>query len=200
MIFRHDNPARATLALLGELGLCSDPRYRGEIARLFDGRKPRAAGRYRTTGVTIDGFAEALYDRGIVAERPGERETFDWLETCLTPAPKTRGRRSGPTARGIEAEIERARTVRARRYECDRCGQILRGTRKTEVTCTRCLESTFATIASALIGVIGDARVAAAVMATVRECISPMRRTSPLPEELLETALELDGSGVGGKR
>ena len=200
MIFRSDNPARATLQLLGELGLCSDPRYRGEIARLFDGRKPRATGRYRVTGATVDEFAERMADRGIVAERPTEREVLDWVETCLSPSPAKRGRRRGPTARGIDAEIDRARNVRSRRFTCGTCGQVSRGTRQTDVRCGRCIEAAFQSIAGALIGVISDPRIIEAVIATMRECIPPMMRTSPLPEELLETARELDGSGVEGKR
>jgi hypothetical protein len=159
-------PVKAILNLLNERKLRIGGECRGELAWLFDGN-PGLRMRYTNrNGITVDDFGEALYDRGYALRRLTEREILDVLERVLRPAPaqksKERGRRRKCTADSVDELERKARAMRCRKYVCDRCNQIVRGTRNTSVLCGLCYEMN------------GEIRA--------------MRRVDPLPEEILEQA------------
>lgn len=185
MNFRTDNPERDVLRVLAEFRLCIDPQYRGELARLFEHRGYRRL-YYKRHGLTLDSFTEVLLDRGITRDRPTPNELLDYLDDLLfNRAERKKPGRKRATANTIDGMERHARVTRLRLYQCDRCGQKLRGTRETDVVCGRCLESAFESIARGIADALCDETIAEAAMLTVRECIQRMRRKDPLPEEIL---------------
>jgi len=185
---KHDTGSdRMIRAVLAEVGLHGTD-YRAEVARLFDSAGLRM--RYvRKSGVSIDAFAELIWSRGITLRRLDCTETLDLLEMVFSPAPKP-SKRVKATSKGIDTAETRARKMRLRKLVCDGCGQIARGTRKSELICGVCHAAVIHDVARFL-GSLGD-NPTAAILAGLLSGVSGMRRVDPLPEEILEQAAGIE--------
>ena len=156
MTFTTDNPAAAVRSLLAEFGLCIDPRLAGECRWLFENRSYRMKYQ-RTDGLTIDRFSEMLHDRGVTSDSLTEAETLDLLADVMRPAKRAKGRER-IDHEVIDLAASKATKMRLRKYQCETCGQIARGTRTSDLICGRCY------------GTDGT--------------VTPMSRIDPLPEEI----------------
>lgn len=134
--------------LAREVKLCVDPQFRGECARLRE--DPRIAKAFFSrNGVTIDGFGEALWDRGLVSVRPTCRETLDLLELIFVKEPQVKRATAQEKRRELatmDVEAKRAASNRQRQFRCDACGAIVYGAAKradgrpNRVACVWCTE------------------------------------------------------------
>jgi hypothetical protein len=163
------DPARDTVKLLSEVGLCHDPAYAGEIARLLElpGYRRRFS---RRSGVTVDRLGELFYDRGLTLSRPTPDEVLCWLDEVLRPAATTKtrkGRRQASRSTINDAE-RHARVTRLRKFLCDACGQIARASTNTVLLCGLCHE--------------------------MHGAVVPMRRVDPTVAEVLAQACEMGGA------
>jgi hypothetical protein len=149
------------------VGIQIDPQYRAECARLADNKGTRLR-YFRRSGLTIDGIGESLWEAGFTLARPTANEVLDLLETVLRPNAQRSKGRSVKTADAAMVAEDRARSTRNRKFECPRCHQIARGTRSSDLLCGRCYATD------------GD--------------IVQLVRVDPLPEEILLSALAIDGN------
>lgn len=132
--------ALAIRKLAAEVGL-HDVMHAGELARIFDGRGRRL--RYlRRSGVSLDGFAELLYDRGITPERVDLHGVYELLDRSFDAtgglpvrAARKRGGRKA-AVRQIENDAARAKRNRLRKSVCVECGAI--GYSSAAVTLEHC--------------------------------------------------------------
>ena len=137
--WRTDNPTAAVLDILRSFPIGPDAGFRGELARLRENRSFRM--HYRKTGVTLDAFGEILIDRGLVAERPSPDDLVCYFDDIFrtTGMGRKRAGRKTASVTELEKQVQHARNVRFRLYECS-CGQKIRGTRSTSVICGLCYE------------------------------------------------------------
>ena len=139
-IIRDDWPAVVT-EILKEYGLQKDPQYHGEMVRFFD--RPDVKHRYyRRAGLTVDALGELIWDHGVTRERPTCNDVLELLEILfVNPAAVKQARRRRANTKtaetAIDREVRKAKGTRLRKYQCD-CGQIIQGTRKTDVICGPC--------------------------------------------------------------
>jgi hypothetical protein len=130
---------RQVRTLAAEFGF-HDPMHAGELAQLFDGAGRRR--KYvRRSGLSLDAFAEIVWDRGLTPERLRIDEILELLSQAFdsTTATKRRqtsrgvtfSRKTRPSKRAIadsiDSQAERAKKMRMRKFVCDSCGMILRG-------------------------------------------------------------------------
>lgn len=156
-----DSFARELRAILGTHGICRDAAYAGEIDRLMD--RPGIRRRYqRRAGLTVDAIGELVWDRQLTDVRPTCREVLDMLESALTPAAGGHPRGRKPSKRTVNDAERKARAMRLRKFVCESCNQLARGTRHSALICGLCYEMT------------GD--------------VVKMRRVDPTPEEVLAMA------------
>ena len=125
-----DNPAPAIRKLAAEAGL-HDPEHRGELAQLFDGGG-RTRRYLRRSGVSLDGFGELLWDRGITGRRLTPDEVFRLLSLSFdcrgAKLPNNPAGRRRRATRDVMPEIDkaaaRAKRNRLRKSICSECGAI----------------------------------------------------------------------------
>ena len=186
--FLTDQPAPAVHALLKEFGLCMDEAFRGELTRLLDLPGHRRA-YFRKRGLTIDGLAEMLWDRRITGRRLSTVEVLEVLELVMVnePTRKSRRRRASEAVGDIERLARKATDNRQRKFQCERCGQIARGTRKSDLICGGCIRAALSRVVVDLKGVMSE-RLAADIVRVIEAGLTAMQRIDPLPEEILEAA------------
>jgi hypothetical protein len=133
------DPHRTVRSLAATHGFC-DSEYDGELRTTFDGTG-RTLRYLRSSGVSLDRFGEMLVDHGVTSRRLGPAEVADLLSATFDSRPHGKVAKM-PSAKAISNAERRARANRSRKYQCEKCGQIVRGTRNTIVACMVCFEMT----------------------------------------------------------
>lgn len=161
-------------AHLARVGITTQSKmFRGELARFAD--SPGIRLRYfRPSGLDVDPIGESLQDAGLSTERPTCLEVLELLELVLVDGLGTKRRKVQRVSRlTMEQAVTKARKMRDRKYLCDTCGQIIRGTRATLVPCGRCFNTFVASIPEE------------SIRQYLTDNVHMMRRTDPTPEEVL---------------
>jgi hypothetical protein len=119
-------PISEVSRLLHRKRLRIDPQYRGECLRLFADPRARMA-YFSKRGLTVDDFAEAIWDAGFCDPRPDCTEVLDMLENLILSTPgvvrakvaKSEIRATlGDLESSLERELETRRKNRWRSWEC----------------------------------------------------------------------------------
>jgi DNA-directed RNA polymerase subunit RPC12/RpoP len=131
------------LHLISEVKLTIDPRYRGELRRFTENAGLRCNYFNKAKGVTVDSFGELLWDRGLVSQRPTEREVLDLLETVFSAVDRKVTHRaietdSNANGSDLEAELEKARKNRNRLFVCPCSNSIRSASLTLRIRCEDC--------------------------------------------------------------
>lgn len=113
----HDD-TRKVSALLHSRRVRIDPAYGGELTMLFEDERARRA-YYGHKGMLVDEAGEAMWDAGLLAERPSPAEVLDLFTLMMQPGADVRTARvSGVDWESAEAKRETRRRNRWRLFEC----------------------------------------------------------------------------------
>lgn len=130
----------ATLRDRGGIRIDDSCGMAGELRWLFDGKAGGIRRHYlRSDGMTLEAFAEWLFDSRFTFARIDLRQACDLLAELFTPA-KRKPARARIDAATLDREALRARNNRNRVYRCPECQRTRcnGAVRTCEVACVPC--------------------------------------------------------------
>lgn len=137
----HDD-TRKVSAFLHAKRVRIDPAFGGELSRLFEDDRARRA-YYGRKGMSVDEAGEALWDAGLLAQRPSPAEVLDLFAEMMQPVgADVCARVSSVDWEDMEAKRESRRKNRWRTYRCycPRYASIRVACDDFKATCEKCGE------------------------------------------------------------